>query len=145
MMNKKGYIRTIEAVIAIVVILIFTYSVTPKYIPETGPVPYSVEVAQKTILETLVQNADSRERILSPGLLNGASKFEPENVEEIAGSYNLEADVPPGYNYAIAVCVDTACISDRIRNVEKSVYMDDIMVTSGEVTRIVRIWMWPKD
>jgi len=139
--NKQGYIKTLEAVIAIVIILIFTFAVTPKPTP-SYQLPSSVENAQNYILEEIAGDDDVRAAVM---------EFDPESSEEAYGLINdiVATNLPTGYAYTIGICIESACSSNATSIAEdRSVYTAEAMIGSYGVVdtapRIVRIWMWRK-
>ncbi|MAG50887.1 hypothetical protein CL621_04610 [archaeon] len=63
-MNKKGYIRTLEAVIAIIIILVFVLTVLqPKYKKESEPA--EIKLLQDTIINELEEDENYRNIILN--------------------------------------------------------------------------------
>ncbi len=145
MMNKKGYIKTLEAVIAIVIILIFTFAVTPKPVPSYR-LPSSIENAQDYILEEVGRDAAIRTLIMNTNLEN------PESAPSIAAytaiSLVVENNLPTGYSYAVGICGESACASNSTPIAEgRSIYTAESMIASdgiADTPRIVRIWMWRK-
>jgi len=137
-MKKKGYIRTLEAVIAIVIILIFIFTMMPKKEPNPKDVPPRVDAAQKYILQEIAN---------TPELRQEAIETQEEDNECIEGGLIeqlIQANVPPGYSYACAVCSSTGCVF-MPEGVTTSVYMDDILITPDDATlgpKIVRLWFW---
>ena len=55
-MVKQGYIRTLEAVIAIVIILLFIFTITPKNITNPSDIPVQVKTAQTYILQSIAED-----------------------------------------------------------------------------------------
>ncbi|MEK6864340.1 MAG: hypothetical protein AABX27_03545 [Nanoarchaeota archaeon] len=144
MVNKKGYIKTLEAVIAIVIILIFTFAVTPK--PEPSyQLPSSVENAQNYILKEIAGNAVARQKVMDSDPDVSGSIEEAKVVLDDIVTTNL----PSGYEYALGLCKESACASNLTPIAEgRSVYTAEAMIGSGGTTAdtpmIVRIWMWRK-
>lgn len=142
MINKQGYIKTLEAIIAIVIILIFTFAVTPK--PEPSyQLPSSVENAQNYILEEIAGDEDVRTNIMAS---DPANPDDPayEDIRNI-----VDANLPTGYAYTVGICLESACSSNSTAIAEgTSVYTAEAMIGSDGVVdttpRIVRIWMWRK-
>ncbi len=63
-MNKKGYIRTLEAVIAIIIILVFVFTVLqPKYKKESEPA--EIKLLQDVIIGEIEENDNYRNYILA--------------------------------------------------------------------------------
>ncbi|MDI6737749.1 MAG: hypothetical protein QME12_04515 [Nanoarchaeota archaeon] len=141
MLNKQGYIKTLEAVIAILIILIFTFAVMPK--PEPSyKLPSSVENAQIYILEEIERNDAVRAAVMSGNPEDTADSMYGLIVDIVA------ANMPTGFAYTVGVCEKSACsfsVSEIPSN--KSVYTAEAMIGSGgtaDTPRIVRIWMWRK-
>lgn len=142
-MNKQGYIKTLEAVIAIVIILIFTFAVTPKPVP-SYKLPSSVENAQEYILEEITMNPGIRALIME------ADPDNPEDPDSIAAYTAIggivDTNLPTGYAYAVGICEESACASSSTPIAEeRSVYTAEAMIASDGIAgtpRIVRIWMW---
>src|SRR3989339_1783288 len=65
MVNKKGYIRTIEAVIAIIVLLFATYAMTPRQISNPRATPYVVESAQEYAIDMIENDLTLRNTIIN--------------------------------------------------------------------------------
>lgn len=144
MVNKQGYIKTLEAVIAIVIILIFTFAVTPKPTPSYA-LPSSVENAQAYILEEIERDEDVRKAIMAG--------TPTETADPMYGLIDgiVAVNMPTGFAYTIGVCEESACsfsINPEGIPVDRSIYTAEAMIaTDGETTgtpRIVRIWMWRK-
>ena len=140
MVNNKGYIKTLEAVIAIVIILIFTFAVTPR--PEPSyQLPSSVENAQDYILEEIAGDDIVRAAVMD---------FDPETPNDAYDLINniVAVNLPTGYAYTVGICVESACSSNSTAIAEStSVYTAEAMIGSDgtvDTPRIVRIWMWRK-
>lgn len=143
MVNKKGYIKTLEAVIAIVIILIFTFAVTPKPQPSYA-LPSSVENAQQYILEEIAGNEEIRIAIMAADMDNLPTSEAYGLINDI-----VSANMPTGFDYAIGICEESACAEtiDRPLPADKSIYTAEEMIGSGgdgQTPRIVRLWMWRK-
>lgn len=140
MINKQGYIKTLEAVIAIVIILIFTFAVTPKPTPSYA-LPSSVENAQVYILEEIEMDETVRAAVMDGDIENPESMYTAINPI-------VDENMPTGFDYTIGVCEESACSSSRdVIPADKSVYTAEAMIGSGgsaDTPRIVRIWMWRK-
>lgn len=137
MYGKKGYIRTVEAVVAIVIILMFIFAVTPRYIPETRKVPIIVETAQEHIRVELMTNEELRNEIITSG--NG----QVTNLDIL-----IESTLPTQvFGYTYEICASTTCISTELTNIQTSVYTTDVflVIDNGDVKPlVVRIWIWQK-
>ncbi len=141
-MDKKGYIRTLEAVIAIVIILLFIFAVTPERTVNPKTVPPQVDSAQRYILKEVQDNQELRDEALSVGSDGscGSDIGVAPKIDELVSS-----NLPPGFAYACAICLTTSCVFTP-EGVTTSIYMDDVMITPNNINdgpKIVRIWFWP--
>ena len=102
-MNKRGFIRTIEALIAIVLLLgliVFIYSGNPKKLPST---PEVVDKASSFIINEFLNKPEFRNCFVSISQegrcnekLNPNCKISIENF--------ITKSIPLGYNYDCEVC-----------------------------------------
>lgn len=135
MMNKRGYIKTLEAVISIVGILIFTFGMTPRELSNPNEVPFVVENALKYVMSTISSEESIRQQVF-----NG----DPAGNESIFSL--IVANVPPGYAYEVQVCSETTCLA-QTPPPNVSVYSDDIIIAGTDASGdaqvyIIRVWMW---
>lgn len=65
MVNKKAYIRTLEAIIAIVLLLFATYALTPKQISNPKETPYTIKSAQDYVTTQVTNNNTLRGKIVA--------------------------------------------------------------------------------
>lgn len=137
MVTKKAYIRTIEAVVAIVLLLFASYLVTPKELLNPRATPYVVESAQKYVLSQATNNESLRKIIIDysdTGLAN-------RSLNGI-----IENRLPAGYKYSSVICTNPDCVT--LPELQTSVYTNDILITGTEtgtgkqVLRLVRVWFW---
>lgn len=156
--GKKGYLRTIEAVVAIVLILIFIYSAIPRYTRSEPEVPAVVENSQNIITNDIA-NAKSgsgkyyREMVLDS---NEKTCSGVEDLTNCRASVDLnslmtlvEGHVPSGYDYVFKICDQVSCIPDDPVETpaDKTVYMDDIFLSPDNPNRdskVFRFWIWQR-
>src|SRR3989344_3266805 len=91
-MNKKGYIRTLEAVIALVIIFTAIIFLLPKNKLPDGKAPHELENTANEILKAIQQNSDFR---------NGVLSITPGIVHE-----KISSTLPPftPWTYAFTIC-----------------------------------------
>lgn len=145
MVTKKAYIRTLEAVIAIVIILIFIFTITPKKIPNPNETPEQVETAQKYILKEIANTQALRDEALN-AQLSPATPYLPCNDVNVGTEIDnlVRANLPPGFDYSCAICSNTGCVYTP-PDIVNSIYMDDMMITPENIEngpRIIRLWFW---
>lgn len=138
-MGPKGYIRTLEAVIAIVLILLFIFTIIPERTVNPKAVPLQVKSSQKYILQSVANNPGLRTEALSINDNIDCSQVPGGQINAF-----VQQNLPPGFGYSCAVCISTSCVFTP-DSVTTSVYMDDIMITPDNVIggpKIVRLWFW---
>ena len=132
MVNKKGFIRTLEAVIAVVVVLTFIYVVILKAETPTGEVPFNIRDTQKFIFEEIALNDAHRNCIVSsssgPCLCTGINQL-------------IEGNKPAGYNYACEICNKAQSCANLDIPLDKSVYTDSIFIGKDKF-KILRVYFW---
>ncbi|MEA3378192.1 MAG: hypothetical protein U9Q69_00990 [Nanoarchaeota archaeon] len=137
MMNKRGYLKTLEAVISIVAILLFTFGVTPSEMHNPHETPFTVENSFDYITETLENDDTYRDKIL-----NSDNDFQAANDSITNLVIN---NLPPGYGYEFKICDETTCLAEN-PPLDASVYSDDVIIAgTPEIEpeiKIVRIWFW---
>lgn len=145
MVNKKGYIKTLEAVIAIIIIVIVSYTL----IPRSEETPPEVPLILKGVQNIIGQSIQSNETIRN--LTTIEEKLEdlpyPDCRDMLKGIKGIiDKYAPLGYDYTCAVCSNPGtCLA--CTPIEKNVYMTDIFVASWEKQqnpKIVRVWFWKK-
>ncbi|MFH0936057.1 MAG: hypothetical protein V1815_00060, partial [Candidatus Woesearchaeota archaeon] len=134
MVNKKGYLKTIEAVIAILIILGFIYVITPKnHLPEETT-PQNVESSEEFIVTQVLYNSTYRDCIV---------KDDRPCVETL-----VKKNTPSGYNYQFEMCdTSTSCLQKLgiTLPIDKSIYSKNVFISqeSGLINpKVFRIYMW---
>lgn len=139
MVSKKGYIKTLEAVVAIIMIIVVSYTLIPRHIEKVPEPPLEVQDSMKFINEKIELNDSIRLGIVYP------SEGVRMNIREVLESI-IDKDKPQEYDYTCAICSDSSeCFLDT--PLEKNVYVSDVFIASSEKIqdpKIVRIWFWRK-
>lgn len=149
--NKKGFLKTLEAVIAIIIAVTAVYLIMPKGIEPTPDPPLVVKSAQDSIVGSISNNDDLRVKIL--GLQDDPTlPGEPQKIEEVQNEvqHAIQEYMPPNYDFRCAVCRKTDhCILST--PLSKVAYMSDVFIASSlslelenQYPKIIRFWMWPK-
>jgi len=132
-MDKKAYIKTLEAVIAIVAILVFVYAIIPDRSIEDPKTPPVVKNAQNFIIKEISSNELIRDCVINNPLC--------ENSDLIKNT--ISNNIPAGFDHAFKICETTNCLADT--PFDRSVYLTDVFITStleNQQPKIVRIWIW---
>lgn len=149
--NKKGFLKTLEAVIAIIIAVAAVYLIIPKGVEPAPDPPLVVKSAQNSIVNSISNDDGLRVEILD--LKDDQSlPGEPQKIEEVQNKVqqSIEEYMPPNYDFRCAVCRKTDhCILPT--PLSKVAYMSDVFIASSlslelenQYPKIIRFWMWPK-
>ena len=150
--DKKGFIRTLEAVIAIILLLglvLYTYNINPKTRIKT---PLIIESTNNFIINEFLNNEEYRycfsntdlEGTCDFSLTNpSVIKINNKNCNDIIKNFVTKA-LPPGYSYACEVCKTSKSCSNVNSPKEKSVYPKSGLIYSAVKSegRIIRIYLY---
>jgi len=130
MVNKKGYMKILEAVIAIVILLLFITVLAIQNRESEPKTPQDISLLQDTTVNG-IKNDDS----LRTCALNG-DKFCIENY--------IDGIIPSGYGYELYLCTDLdACPEVSGLPDDKSVYAETFLIASSdEVKSLVGFYLW---
>ena len=152
-MNKKGFIRTVEAVIAIVILLGLVLTIFGDKKEEVKKTPEVVEDALNYITSELLYNKVFRDcftKVRLPDNNKGGKCSDMlASVATCSQTINafLSSSVPPGYSSHCEVCKTTRSCSTLPNLAEdKSVYPKSIFmytkIDDKEEARVVRIYIF---
>ncbi len=140
MVGKKGFIRTIEATIAVLLIFGFIVVAEPKFSKQAErKTPDIIKETQEFMFSEIVHNENYRECISQGvnGQITGSCR-------DVCGSDLddfLSQNMPFGYEYACEVCTTAvSCLQDNLP-IDRSVYANSIFVAEKN-SKIVRIYFW---
>ena len=138
-MNKKGFGKTLEATLAILLILTFIFYFTPKQEPESTTLPENVAEAQAFILQQISTKTSLRDCVLNPTSVGNCNKITGtcSNIESF-----VNANKPHGYQHRCEICPTASTCSGNLPT-DVSLYTDSIFV-SGPDPKVVRIYFWEK-
>lgn len=143
-MNKQGYLRTLEAVFAIVLFLIALFGVLSIQKEKIELKPQDIELMQDTILSEVEYNQIYREEIID------------NNIGETRATYNFVKNrLPDRLDFIILSCEtinDCNIPEDNpkyqdFQNAEK-IYADSIIITDKSnqtyISRLFILYLWHK-
>lgn len=140
MVGKKGYLKTLEAVLAIVIILLFTFSITPRPEQDLG-VPQNIKNTQDFILSEIENNNSIRSYVVNSDDSDAAYNLAYKSIDGL-----INENMPGGYSYTFGICDMSSCISNITSlALETSIYSQDVLIaTDGEKQnpKVIRLWMW---
>lgn len=103
--NKKGYIRTIEAILAIMIVFAFVVTILPKKTIETGKAPPELDSTMRSILEEAQNNEEFRTCLL----LNNNVELKTDstmktNAECLKDQLDKALPTFSPWDYGFAIC-----------------------------------------
>ncbi len=150
-MDKKGFIKTVEAIIAVLIIFIFIYYVTPK--SSDNKDISDIKELQAEILKGISENEAFRECIVKETGIEtiqstGIIGFENcNNGVSTAMQTFIESSLTKKFqtNYQLVICTQGSCGSPPE---EDTVYTSAVIVTSSLKApptynpKVVRLYLW---
>ena len=150
-MNKQGFIKTVEAIIAVLIIFIFIYYVTPK--STTNQDTSDIKKLQEEILKGISENEEFRECIIQEtgiGIIQstGITGFATCNGIATTMQTFIESSLTKKFqtNYQLVICTQGSCGSPPEKD---TVYTSAVIVTSSLKTtpptynpKVVRLYLW---
>ena len=129
-MNKKAYIKTLEAVAAILIIYIFTTSILARNIVKEASVPKDIELTQESVLNEIQSSDYYRNCALS-------------NNKNCINSLLQSSIKNNSYGYNFSICTVSICIVPSTP--EKDVYANSLIVTANLTdynTTSINLYIW---
>jgi hypothetical protein len=134
MKNKKAWLRIVEAVLAILIILSTLLIITSKQTTKTDLSPEISEI-QTDILNIINKNTTLRQYVIET----------PPNKQELTNTINQM--LPNTFNFAIEICpIKDICHSTETPT-NKQVYAKEILITTTLETynpKKLRFFVWSK-
>ena len=148
MINKKGFIRTIEALIAIVLLLgliVFIYSGNAKKLLNT---PEVVDKASSFIINEFLNKPEFRTCFLNAQTQafckDGLSVSIPQkdtDCKPIIINF-IEKSIPPGYNYECEICPGSKSCTTITAPKDVSIYPKSGFIYTITSPRVVRLYLY---
>ena len=142
-MHKKGFIRTLEAVIAVMLILTFIYFILPKTIATEGDVPPQVKSAQDFIVRDILYDKSRRDDLFAAN-----EGFCPGSVNGFVASLT-----PFSFAHACEICEQVqTCLDSAIVPFDRNVYVSSMYLVGLDTStaepqvhpKVLRIYMWER-
>ena len=160
MVGKKGFLRTLEAIIAIVILFGVILFITQKSPELETKVPSNVQAAQRVILEKIGNDVKYRKCVANYIDQYNAKKGKCEDnvyTLDLGGSSIFECgdqlnafifnNIPFGYGFACEVCEEPLSCVDFSSTVpfDKSVFTSTTFIAKDDDTKkVVRLYFWLK-
>ena len=119
-MDKKAFLKTLEATIAIIIMLGFLVVLLPRITEKETAIPADISLVQEKVLREIEFNNTLRNEILS-GSNPDASSY------PITFNF-INSTIPPTLDFTISVCIDSSCPIPPLP--EKTVYAKNLIVAS---------------
>lgn len=151
MVGKQGFIRTLEAIIAILLVLGFLLYILPRRPVLAEPtIPESIESAKNFVLREFLTNKDIRDCIKTVNIIsaggpsNGLNCLESSCAEPIKRL--LDQHAIPGYDYFCEICNNIAPCTQLPRDtMKKSVYPGAVLIYfASDNVKYLRIYFWKR-
>ena len=131
--NRSGYLRTLEAIIAAVLVLIFIFTLLPRREISSPETPYVVQSSQEFILNQILVNDTLRGCVVSDPLCENSDAMRQLILDNL----------PPGYTYGFKICDTTNCLIST--SPDKSVFVADVLLSAdlaSQNPKVFRLWLW---
>ena len=117
MVNKKGYMKTVEAIIAVILFFSVVLILVGVYSPEEEATPEDIKTIQNAVLNTIESSPEIRNNII----LNQSNALSAE----------LDTIIPNNLNYLFTICDSSfdTCPPPPI-DPEKTVYVSSLVISS---------------
>ena len=149
-MDNKGFIKTLEAVISIVLLLgfiLFMLSMTKQN--EVIAKPYNVKNAQTFILDQVLYDANLRSCVSNVVSSGKCSDILDANCKSLLTDENsgiIPKNTPPGYGADCEICQNTPASCADVSAGLKDIYTDARFIgkSGSNDLKVVRIYMFEK-
>lgn len=135
-MNKRGYMKTVEAVVALILVLAVIVTIINRNQEEIGATtPREIKIAQDTI-NNMVQNDEDLRRAV---LLNQSGVLQTE-LDEYFQNYET-------LTYNFTICDTAYCPSLEGLPKDKSIYVSNLIISSvhNETGHgVFKLYLWRK-
>ena len=139
-MENKGYIRTLEAITAVLIIFLFTTSVIiSQDNPNKAIVPQDIQLTQDAVLKEIQTSRYYRDCILEKNMVGSG------DIAIICTEDLLKKTVPSVYGYAFSLCTSESCTLPTTP--DKEIYVKSIIISSNltDYNLIsVNLYLWKK-
>jgi hypothetical protein len=134
MVNKKAYLKTLEALIAIAIFLIFLTTALIMNQPEKNEpsTPQDIKLIQDTIFNKIQTEQSIRDCLIT------------DNNVCLEGV--IDTVIIDSLDYGIQICTDApnCLVSDLILPTDKTIYADSLIIKEQGTTAILRLYLWRK-
>lgn len=130
MVNNKGYLKTLEAVIAILILFIFISVIMPRPKQTEAATPQNVLLLQDKVLDEIESNNTLRTAVLNK---------DATALDNFVKSLNI----PPQYGYTILICSKDVCPLPQLPR--GTVYVGNRVIATNYTSYtygLVKFYLW---
>lgn len=148
MVNKKGYIRTLEAIIAMILIFIFILSILPPKGNEQKT-PDDIDITARNVLNEIQNNNLYRDYVINMILTepdSGKDSRDDSNSYDNIKNF-INPTVPIAIGYELMICdigqTTVPCYKKQedLNLPKTNIYTKNILI---ENNRLVKLFLWRK-
>ena len=136
MVNNKGFVRTLEAVIAILIVFGFVVLLSPLNKRPQPETPFTVTDAQHFLLEEVALNTTFRTCITGAATTGACTNGCLARVDQF-----IKEHTPPGYQHGCELCQRASSCTTTALPLDKSIFTDSVFI-SGDTSKILRVYFW---
>ncbi len=135
MVNKKGFVKILEAVIAIIIIFIFITLIIPRKAQESTTIPREIRSTQDLILEGIQNDNSLRQAVLIDGQSTLSSYITPK--------------IPQNIGVHFIICsINSPCVpAPNIIPTKEAVYTKSLVIAdnyAGNPSKLFKLYLWRK-
>jgi hypothetical protein len=132
MVNKKAYLKTLEAVVAIILFLIFITTIMVfNRPPQTDQIPEDIILLQKSILNKIETTPELRTALIQQ---------DEDKINETITNSTINITV--GHNFEICIDAPSSCTLQKQFPEDLTIYSDSLMIQEQGQTAILRLFLW---
>lgn len=157
-MNKKGFVRTIEAIIAILIVLIFVFTIIPKE-KSDNEIPGNIKLVQDRVLNKIIVDNTLKKNVMEYYIPPSNDRtYTIDQLELMTQRVNLNTfiiqslvDMPMiSFNFTVCRSNNADCSPDVIDTSKlnylklpsEQIYAKSVMVANSTDQRIFRLFLW---
>lgn len=134
-MNKRGYMKTVEAVLALVIVLGVIITVATTTQTDTETTPKEIKIAQSTVNSYLQSNEKARNYVI-----NDQTLLLNSTLDRLFSGYN-------NLIYAYELCDTSYCPGLSGLPNDRSIYVSHLIISSTYETqehKVFKMYIWRK-
>jgi len=139
-MNKKGFVRTLEAVIAVIIVFTIIVMLAPEKNRPEKETPEIIKQTLAFLLEQITSNEAYKACVKKSAAAPGECKAvcpPPADIDSF-----VKNNIPARYDYRCEICLSASTCSGPLP-LGKSLYTDSKLI-AADPPRVIRLIFWEK-